>query len=233
MKEAMRVMLYFIVAIAIVGSLFLFRGRETMETKNQPKIIALPEAKTNGEFPLVKAIKSRRSVRTYKNENLSLEQVSQLLWAAQGITSPDELRSSPSAGALYPIEIYVVAGKVSQLDAGIYKYDCKSHKLSLIKEGDKRSELSSASLGQDSVQNGAIDIVICGVYERTQVKYGSRAERYVFMEAGHVAQNIYLLGVSLKLGTVVVGAFDDESVKKIIEAQPNENPLYVMPVGKI
>ena len=221
----MRVRLY-----AIVSCLFLLGGNNAMEAK--AKKITLPAAKSDDKFPLTKAIKSRRSIRKYKNEALSLEQLSQLLWAAQGITSKNGLRTAPSAGALYPIEIYVVVGKVKELETGIYKYDCKSHTLSLIEIGDKRQELSSASLGQDPVANGMIDIVICGVFKRTSAKYGARAKRYVFMEAGHVAQNIYLMGTSLGLGTVVIGAFDDVSVKKVIKARPEELPLYVMPVGK-
>lgn len=229
----MRVRLYLYGAIIIIGGQFLLGGSEIMEAKGMEKTITLPAAKFDERFPLVKAIKSRRSVRRYKNEALSLEQISQLLWAAQGITSKDGLRAAPSAGALYPMELYVVVGKVDVLSPGIYKYNCKSHTLSLLESGDKRSELSSASLRQDAVANGMINIVICGVFERTRAKYGSRAKRYVFMEAGHVAQNIYLLGTSLGLGTVVVGAFDDESVKKVIKAQPEEHPLYVMPVGKL
>jgi SagB-type dehydrogenase family enzyme len=232
----MKIGLYLFVIITatiIACSLFLPRESNVMEEKEPLKKITLPEPKIDVSFPLTKAILSRRSARTYKDKSLTLEQVSQLLWAAQGITSQDGLRAAPSAGALYPMEVYIVVGKVEQLDAGVYKYNCKSHSLSLIKKGDSRSELSLAALGQSSVSNGMIDIVICGIYERTQIKYGSRAKQYVHMEAGHISQNIYLTGVMLGLGTVAVGAFDDEAVKKIVAAQSNEQPLYIMPVGSL
>lgn len=229
----MRLGLYVLLAVVVViGGLFLLRRECVMESKVLSGEVVLPAPNKDDSFPLAKAIQLRRSVRAYKDEALSLENVSQLLWAAQGITSADWLRAAPSAGALYPMELYVVIGKVDQLDAGIYKYDCRSHTLSSVNGGDKRSELSSAAMGQDSVQDGMMSIVICGVHDRTRAKYGDRAERYVYMEAGHVAQNIYLMGVAMGLGTVVVGAFDDDMVRKVVGAQTNEYPLYIMPLGK-
>lgn len=225
-----------IVAVIILLGAFFFLRRNSMFMKNAEnaaKTISLPKPNLDGTVSIEKAIKSRRSVRNYQDKPLTMEQVSQLLWAAQGITSDDNLRAAPSAGALYPMELYVVVGKVDGLDAGVYKYNCNTHDLLQISLGDKRNELSSASLGQDSVSNGVIDIVICGVYERTGAKYGDRAQRYVHMEAGHIAQNIYLQGVALGLGTVVVGAFDDSSVQEVIGAATDEQPLYVMPVGAI
>jgi len=192
---------------------------------------SLVKAKLDGSVSIEKAIHTRRSVRSYKNKPVTIEQLSQLLWAAQGITSKQGLRASPSAGALYPMELYVVASNVTDLDEGVYKYDQKNHRLQLVKSGRKQIELADASLGQTSVSDGAVSIVITGIYERTSSKYGDRAVRYVHMEAGHIAQNIYLQCVSLGLGTVVVGAFDDDAVQLVIGAQADKHPLYVMPVG--
>lgn len=201
--------------------------------KTSLKEVVLPAAKHDGTISIEHVLQTRRSIRHYKNKPITLAQLSQILWAAQGITSRQGLKTAPSAGALYPMEMYVVAGNVTDLAAGVYKYNCKKHKLIPIKDGDKRSELASASLGQSCVGKGAADIVIAGVYERTSRKYGARAKRYVYMEAGHIAQNIYLQAVALDLGTVTVGAFTDAQVKKVIGLQPNEEPLYVMPIGVI
>ena len=231
----MRTGLYLFLFIVVFGAVFLFKGSRVMvkDTKKLSSSITLPEAEFDSGNSVEKAIKSRRSIRSYEDKKLTLEQVSQLLWAAQGITNPKGLRVAPSAGALYPMEVYVVAGKVKDLDPGIYKYNCDEHSLYLVESGDKRSELSEVAMSQDSVADGMINIVICGVYERTSIKYGSRAERYVHMEAGHIAQNIYLQAVSLGLGTVTVGAFDDEYVREVVGAEHDERPLYIMPIGVI
>ena len=142
------------------------------------------------------------------------------------------MRTSPSAGALYPLEVYLVAGQVQELPKGIYKDRPHGHELVMVGEGDKRSDLSAAALGQSCIKAGSINIVLTAVYERTARKYGNRAERYVHMEIGHAAQNIYLQAVALGLGTVVVGAFDDERVKKVLMMETDEDPLCIMPIGR-
>jgi SagB-type dehydrogenase family enzyme len=156
-----------------------------------------------------------------------------LLWAGQGITSDRGFRTAPSAGALYPLEIYLVAGNVDDLAPGIYKYNPAENDLNLVKGGDARAGMAAASLGQRSVADGAIDIVIAAVYERTTVKYGVRGERFVHMEVGHAAQNICLQAAALGLGLVTIGAFDDVEVAKVVGMPQDESPLYVMPVGRI
>lgn len=203
-----------------------------MPKKTASVTIKLPEPRHDSDTSVEQAMLKRRSVREYTDEPLALEELSQLLWAAQGITDSMGLRTASSAGALYPLEIYVAVGNVTDLPAGVYKYKIGDHELTGILEGDIRDELSDVSLGQASVGDGAVVIMLAGVFERTAVKYGERSERYVYMEAGHTAQNIYLQAASLNLGTVVAGAFDDSDVKKVMNMEKNEEPLYLMPVGK-
>ena len=195
--------------------------------------IKLPVPRYKSGVSIEQALHERRSVRRYKNEPLVIADVSQLLWSAQGITSPNGFRTAPSAGALYPLEVYLVVGNVKGLMQGVYKYFPTQHEIAKIKDRDVRAELAIAALGQRWVKDAAIDIVFAAVYERVTRKYGKRGIRYVHMEAGHAAQNVYLQAVSLKLGTVVVGAFEDEKVKKILDMPQKEQPLYIMPIGKL
>jgi len=204
-----------------------------MTQKTEPNKVQLPDPQYSGGLSVEESMLKRRSIREYKNEPLALSELSQLLWAAQGITDEEGKRTAPSAGALYPLEVYVAVGNVTELPSGVYKYNPHEHELLIIAEGDIRDELSDVALGQASVGNGAVVIVFAGVFERTAVKYGERSERYVYMEAGHAAQNVYLQATSLNLGTVVAGAFDDDDVQKILNMQANEQPLYLMPVGRI
>lgn len=182
---------------------------------------------------LEELLRQRRSIRAYTDEPLTQDEVMKLLWAGQGITTGGGYRTAPSAGALYPLEIYVVVGNVDNLTPGIYKYNPVKNDLNLVKEGDVRTSLAAASLRQSSVAEGAIDIVIAAVYDRTKIKYGSRGERYVHIEVGHAAQNICLQATVLGLGLVTIGAFDDAAVAKVIGMPEDESPLYVMPVGRI
>jgi len=194
--------------------------------------IKLPEPRTKGEVSLEETMFKRRSVRDFADKPLTLQEVSQLLWSAQGITSRWGGRTAPSAGALYPLEVYLVAGNVDNLAPSVYKYKADGHELTLVKDKDVRKELAEAALGQEYVKEGAVDIVIAAVYERTTQKYGDRGIRYVHMEAGHAAQNIYLQATALNLGTVTIGAFYDNQVKDILGMPQNEALLYIMPVGR-
>ena len=197
-----------------------------------PEVIRLPQPLSDGTLSMEKALQERRSIRQYKNLPIALSDLSQLLWAAQGISGPGGKRTAPSAGALYPLEVYVVAGKVTGFSAGIYLYNPHKNELSRIAEGDARAELSKAALGQSSIKNAAAVLVFTAVYERTTGKYGERGIRYVHMEAGHAAQNVYLQALSLDLGTVVIGAFPDEQVRAILHLPEQERPLIIMPIGK-
>ncbi|MDP4261404.1 MAG: SagB/ThcOx family dehydrogenase [Bacteroidota bacterium] len=199
-----------------------------------PVIVHLPEPVYQSEISVEEALLKRRSVRDYKEGPLQLNEISQLLWAAQGITSEKEGgRSAPSAGALYPLELYVVSGNINTLTAGVYHYRPPGHLLEQIAEGDKRKLLNAASLMQGAMNQSAAVIIITAVYKRTTRKYLERGKRYVYMEAGHTAQNIYLQSVSLKIGTVVTGAFMGSLVKRVLSLPDDEEPLYLMPVGKI
>lgn len=205
--------------------------------------IKLPEPVTDSDTPVEEALLNRRSVREYRNESLSLQDISQLLWAAQGMTGRS-FRTVPSAGALYPLEVYLAAGRVDGLSPGVYRYVPAEHSIILVRDGDRRTELVDSAGMQPFVKEAPAAILIAGVYERTTGKYSSRdrdeatgAEymrgvKYVHMEAGHAAQNVYLQAEALGLGTVTIGAFSDEDVKRVLGLRDDERPLYVMPVGK-
>jgi len=200
------------------------------------KSIVLPEPRYTGNISVEEAMNKRRSIRRYSNEGLTLQEVSQLLWACSGKTFDGVTRASrtcPSAGGLYPLEVYIVAGKVKSLKEGIYKYIWEDHRIEIMKEGDYRRKLAVAAIGQVWLMAAPASIIITAHYNKTGRVYGDRGIiRYVHMDAGHSAQNIYLQAVSLGLGTVAVGAFINERVKKILDLE-KEEPLYIMPVGRL
>ncbi|MCX7833343.1 MAG: SagB/ThcOx family dehydrogenase [Ignavibacteria bacterium] len=194
--------------------------------------IKLPEPQYSSNTSIEEALLKRKSIRDYQKKSISLENVSQILWAAQGITNKAKgKRTAPSAGALYPLEIYLLVGNVNDLASGIYKYKPEGHELILIAEGDRRNELSKYSAQPEAIQDAPITLVISAVYKRTSAKYGERASRYVHIEVGHSAQNVCLQIISLGLSTVTIGAFQDGQVKKAVQLLENEDPLYIMPIG--
>jgi SagB-type dehydrogenase family enzyme len=193
--------------------------------------IALPAPRLVGPVSLEEALSLRRSVRDYSGEPLALEDLAQLLWAAQGTTAAWGGRTAPSAGGLYPLELYVAVGEVVGLEPGVYRYAPDDHKLVTVAGGDVRTQLSEAALGQSSVRQGAVVLAISAVYLRVTEKYGERGVMYAHMEAGHAAQNVYLQAAALNLGAVTVGAFDDGEVGKILGLTAEAQPLYLMPVG--
>ncbi len=194
------------------------------------KKIPLPSPEARSELSVEQAMAKRRSVRDFTGQALGIGSVGQLLWAAQGVTSSSGGRTAPSAGALYPLEVYIVAGDLAGLDPGVYRYRPGDHNLSLQEPGDVRVGLARAAR-QAWIADAPMVVVIAAVYERTRKKYGSRTERYVHMEVGHVAQNIYLQAESLDLGTVMVGAFRDADIQTILQLPSREAPLALMPVG--
>ena len=195
--------------------------------------ITLPEPKYNSEISVEEAILNRRSIRDYTSQSLTLQDISQLLWAAQGITNPSSFRAAPSAGATYPLEIYILVGDLEGVAGGIYRYKPHQHELVKVLDGEQREALADAALNQQFITKAPLNIVITAIYERTTNRYGERGIRYVHMEAGHTAQNVYLQAVALNLGTVVVGAFNNNRVANILALPDNEVPLYIMPVGRI
>ena len=195
-------------------------------------VIDLPEPVQTGQYSLGQLLHERRSLREYSSEALSLSDVGQLLWAAQGITDPRGYRTAPSAGALYPLELYLVAGNVKGLDAGVYHYQIRKHRLIQHLSGDKRKMLGRAALMQTWLAQAPAVIVFSADYKRTSIKYGKRSKRYVHMEVGHAAQNLFLQAEDLGLGTVVVGAFFDEAVADLLQLPSKFKPLVLMPVGQ-
>lgn len=196
------------------------------------EMIHLPRPRTDGPVSVERALKQRRSVRDFSAAALSLDEIGQLLWSAQGITHPEGLRTAPSAGALYPLELTVVAGNVTGLNAGVYRYDPAEHVLTPLAAGDRRADLARAAFGQSWMQNAPALIAFGAVEARTIRKYGQRGIVYVHIEVGHAAQNVFLQAEALGLGAAVVGAFDDAAVAAVLQMPKEEKPLYLMPVGK-
>jgi len=201
-------------------------GPEVLQT------VDLPAPQTTGEVPVEEAIQDRRSIRAWADAPLSLQEVGQLLWSAQGITDPDGLRAAPSAGATFPLEVYLVAGEVEGLEEGNYRYLPSDHALERTASGDSRSALAGAALEQMWVADAPAVIVITAVIQRTAQRYGDRASRYVAMEAGCAAENVYLGAGALGLGTVIVGAFGDDEVKQVMGLPAEQEPYALMPVGR-
>jgi len=208
-------------------------GGWAMRRKEETPTISLPAPRLKGEMSLEEAILKRRSRRDFGDSPLTLREVSQILWAGQGITDAAGLRAAPSAGALYPLDLYLVVGKqgVEGLGEGVYHYLPQSHSLEPTVQGDVRQTLARLSLEQMFVAEAPLSLLITGEYERTTKKYGERGVRYVHMEAGHVAQNVYLQSEALGLGTVTMGAFQDEKISEALNLPPSYRPLYLMPIG--
>jgi SagB-type dehydrogenase family enzyme len=196
------------------------------------RVIELPAVPQVDSGSLGDALRRRRSVRTYASASLTLGQVSELLWAGQGITHPDGLRTAPSAGALYPLEMYLVVGAVDGLSPGVYRYRPERHDLVLWQPEDCRAALARVAVRQVWMSDAPAVVVIAAEYERTTGKYQQRGIRYVHMEVGHAAQNIYLKAAALGLGTVFVGAFDDDHVHAVLKLPTEQRPLGLMPVGR-
>lgn len=193
--------------------------------------IVLPPAAYVGAHSLEQLLRQRRSVREFAAAPLTLAQLGQLLWAAQGVTDNEGHRTAPSAGALYPIELYVVAGQVAGLTPGIYRYSPNEHSLSPVTGGDKRHAVAAAALHQTWIASAPAVLVFAAVTARTAARYGARAARYVPIEVGHAAQNVYLQAGDLGLAAVDVGAFDDASIATALHLPDKLAPLLLMPVG--
>ncbi|MDR2168505.1 MAG: SagB/ThcOx family dehydrogenase [Clostridiales bacterium] len=199
----------------------------------------LPPPAADGRVSVERALMERRSRRDFRDMAISQEQLSQILWAAYGITLPmpdsprfrGGFRTTPSAGATFPLEIYAIIGNVNGIAPGIFRYISEEHKLERLAEGDFRSELSEAAWNQNWLRDAPATIAHIAVFTRTTGVYGERGIRYVYIELGHSAQNIYLQAEALGLGTVAVGAFNDNAVRHVLNLPEGEDPLYLMPIG--
>jgi SagB-type dehydrogenase family enzyme len=195
----------------------------------------LPFPENIETLPFDAAIRKRKSIRRFSKNSLSLEQLSYLLWSSTGIQRVErdyEFRNAPSAGALYPIETYLFVKKVDPLDAGVYHYNIKSHLLEVLKVGDFSTSLIRACLGQEMLASARVVFVWSGIFARSKWKYRQRAYRYVYLDCGHIAQNLALCATSLGLGSCQVGAFYDDEVNKIIELDgESESIIYLSAVG--
>lgn len=194
--------------------------------------IKLPKPELTGKQSVELLLQQRRSVRSYKKSALNLTEVGQLLWSAQGVSGAQGLRTAPSAGALYPLKLFVVVGDVNELSSGIYQYNPEEHSLLKTANGDLRKSLQKAALNQSCIVDAAIIFVFTANYQRTTWKYGDRGVRYVHMEVGHAGQNLFLQAEAMHLGTVVVGAFDDDEVREVLNLDSDLQPLSLMPVGR-
>lgn len=188
--------------------------------------IALPPVPEKGDVSIEEAIRARRSVREYRNEALSLETISKLLWAAQGITDPrSRLRSAPSAGATYPLELYLATAD------HLSRYDPAGHSLVVALEGDLRAKLAAAALGQPCVENAPAVFIFAADVSRTSGRYGGRANRYVHIEVGCASENLMLEAAALGLGSVAIGAYEDEAVAAVIGLPKDWDVFLMVPVG--
>ncbi|MEM8925011.1 MAG: SagB/ThcOx family dehydrogenase [Actinomycetota bacterium] len=186
-------------------------------------VFQLPEPRTDGETSFERALLQRQAVRRFRSDPLTLAQLGQLLWAAQGETGKG--RNAPSAGALYPLEIYVAH------EGGVFHYRSSGHEVAAISNDDIREPLAAAALDQQAFETAPAVIAIAGVEERMAVKYGNRAEQYVLIEVGHAGQNLLVQAAVIGLGAVPTGAFRDEEVAELFELPDGTEPLYLIPVG--
>jgi SagB-type dehydrogenase family enzyme len=214
------------------GNSFLLeeRGEDYEEEAMSNEHISLPGPKADTEGTLADILGKRRSIRRFSQEDMGIEEAAALLYGAQGVNRRRG-RTAPSAGALYPLELHLVAGNVESLAQGVYHYLPPDHALLPGRTGDVRQELATACLGQTWMADAPMVLAICAVYERVTDRYGERGKRYVDMEAGHAAQNVHLQAAALGLGTVVVGAFEDDVVARILGLSAWECPIALMPVG--
>jgi SagB-type dehydrogenase family enzyme len=194
--------------------------------------VGLPQPRLESRVSVEEALLKRRSVRDFAAAPLTLAEIGQLLWAAQGVTSASGQRAAPSAGALYPLELYVVAGQVTGLAAGVYRYVPKNHTLLPVTSSDRRAALSKGAWKHHSITDAPASLVFSAVFTRTTRKYGERGVRYVYMDAAHAAENVYLQAVALDLATFIIGGFDDGLVAQAVNLAAGEEAVAIMPLGR-
>ena len=215
-------------------SMGFFLAMGLLDARTGDASVSLPKPSFDGMISVEKAIKGRRTVRDFREKVLSLNHLSQLVWAGQGITDPSEnKRAVPSGGALYPLDIYVLIGEngVEKMEGGVYRYLPKEHSFLPIAKGDRRREIALASLSQMWMARAPVIFIITAEYRRITGRYGERGIRYALIEVGHAGQNLFLQAEALRLGAGIVGAFNDLEVSKVLGLPPKHEPLLMMPVG--
>ena len=202
-------------------------GQPATGTPQAGSEIQLPKPQTDGKMSLERALATRRSVREFSSEPLTLAEIAQLAWAGQGITDPASgKRTAPSAGALYPMELYFFTAD------GVFHYRPKTHTADKVDAADRRADLSAAALGQASIKQSPCVFVLTAVPERTLPRYKDRTPRYIAIEAGHIGENVLLQAYALGLVGVPIGAFTDEKVGAVLGLKTGEEPIYILAVGK-
>ncbi len=214
-----------VILMGLAGGLGACRAENPAPDPLAARRISLTAPRIDGTMSLEAAISARRSVRRFSPDALTLEQIGQLLWSAQGLTDPRGWRAAPSAGATYPLELYVL------LADGVYRYHPREHRIEQVAEGDRRSAVWQAGLRQDALRTAPAVFVFAATPERTERRYGSRATRYIHMEVGHAAQNLSLQAVALGLGSVMIGAMEDDRVHAAAGLPAGQEVLYLVPVG--
>ncbi len=206
-----------------------YKGAETVQLESPGEI------EVDRDSSLYEALDNRMSVRKYTSRPITVDELSYLIWATSGVqgTRRGEYRTAPSAGALYPIETYVVVNQASDIEEGVYHYDVRNHRLEVIKQGDHGARLARAALDQEMCEAAPAVIALTAIFERCKWKYRQRAYRYVYMEAGHMAQNLALCAIVLGLGTVQIGALYDDEVNSLLGIDDeSESILYLNAVGE-
>lgn len=220
----------FLTLIVIAGTFFLLGGNNT-SSQSMSNALDLPQV--DSDKGLASLIYYRQSERSFTNDPLSNEDIAYLLWAGEGITVDGisgPTRSSPSAGATDPLELYLLVNNVEGLEKGVYRYNPEAHEINLVREGELGSKLAQAALGQTVIRNAPAVFIVAANFDRTTGRYGERGIRYVYFEGGHAAQNINLMAEERGLGGVIIGAFENERVKQIIGVE-DEDPLLIIPIG--
>ncbi len=208
-------------------------AKKKIDSASSDGTIKLPSPDYVSSLSCEQALRLRRSRREFTPVPLKVKELSQLLWAGQGITGAGGLRTAPSAGETFPLETYVVIAGVETLEVGFYRYINDGHRLRELRRGDFRQELAKVALEQQWVLDAAVIVVLAAVAERTSGTYGERGIRYVHMEAGAAGQNLNLQAVSLGLGSVFTAAFDDAGVSRVLELPAEQKPLLLVPIGNI
>jgi SagB-type dehydrogenase family enzyme len=226
LSVSVRTMVLFSITAMIFQILPGLRISEAQEQTSGAASINLPPPRIDGPVSVEKALLERRTVRSYKDEPLTMADISQILWAAQGITEPKRgLRTAPSARATFPLNTYLIAANVTGLSEGMYKYQPQGQKIIKVADGDKRADLFKA-VGQAPLKNAPAILLFSAMLDRAP------NPRWMYLEAGHVAQNVLLQTQSLKIGTVPMAGFKDEEVKKALNLPEKEQPVYIMPLGR-